>query len=109
MKIFFKFIFDRIRNFFVNPFWMSLASLLIVFLTLLLNGLVWYLYIKQYRNIIGYEPISFSSAVFLLNLFLAAIVYKRETLASYILLSTGLTVQIIFIVFLRFLAMSQAF
>lgn len=109
MKSFFKFIFDRIRNFFVNPFWKSLPSILVLIFTLALNGLIWYLYLKQYRSIIGYEPIAFSSAVVLLNLFLAAIVYKREALASYILLSTGLTVQIIFVVFLRFLAMSQAF
>lgn len=109
MKTLLKFISDRIRNFFINPFWKSIASLSIVFISSILNGLIWFLYIKYYRSLIGYEPIAFSSTVVLLNLFLATVVYKRESLASYILLSTALTVQIIFIVFLRFLSVTQAF
>jgi len=77
--------------------------------TFLLNGLIWYLYLKFYKTLIGYEPIIFSSAVLILNLCLSAVVYKREAIASYILLSTAFTVQIIFIVFLKFLASTQAF
>lgn len=78
-------------------------------LTIALNGLIWYSYLKFYHDLIGFVPIAYSTAVFVLNVFLAVPVYKRESLASYILLTAGLFIQIIYLVFLRFFALSQAF
>ena len=74
-----------------------------------MNGLIWYLYLKNYKDLIGAVPIGYSSAVILLNIFLANITYKKEFLVSSILISMGLFVQIIYLIFLKFFAMSQAF
>lgn len=109
MKKFFQTIWLQIKYFFVNPFWVQKMVILLVTITLVLNGSIWYLYLKKYTGLIGFVPISYSSAVLLLNIFLAAIIYRKETLVSFVLLGTGLTIQIIYLIFLRFLAMSQVF
>lgn len=109
MKNFFKKIWAQVKYFVVNPFWGNKYSILIIILTLALNGLVWYFYIRKYSVIIGVVPISYSSAVVILNIFLAGVIYRKEIAASYILLGTGIFIQIIYLVFLKFFAMGQAF
>lgn len=79
-----------------------------IIITAILNGLIWFLYIKNYQDLIGITQISYALAVMILNIYLANIVYRRVALASMVLLSTGLIVQIIFLVFLKLFALSQS-
>jgi len=109
MKIFFKTIWAQVKYFIVNPFWVNKFNIILIILTAIANVFIWYLYLRKYGNLIGILPISYSSAVVVLNVFLAAIIYRKELAASYILLGTGIFIQVVYIVFLKFFAMSQAF
>ena len=104
-----KSIFKQIKYFIVNPLWISKVGLPLILVSLSLNGLIWYMYIKGYKDLIGLVPISYSLAALILNIFLANILYRKEILISIILLSSGLLIQIIYLIFLKFFAMSQAF
>lgn len=108
MKIF-KYVWQKIKEFILNPFWLNWASILLIVLTLALNGLIWYFWAKYYQDLIGIVPISYSSAVLFLNIFLGNLTYRKETLVTFILLGTGLIIQIVYLIFLRFFAMSQTF
>ncbi len=105
----FQSIWRQIKYFFVNPFWLSGAVLILMVFAILINAAIWYLYIKNYRDLIGIVQIGYSSAVLILNILLGNIVFRKEKLISIILLSAGLIIQILFIIFLRFFAMTQAF
>jgi hypothetical protein len=109
MKKLFKTIWAQIKYFIVNPFWVNKFSILLIGLNFVLNGLIWYLYLKNYQSMIGFVPIAYSSAVILLNIFLAAIIYRKEISASFILLGAGMMIQLIYLVFLKFFAMGQSF
>ncbi len=82
---------------------------LLVGVSLLTNSAIWFLYIKFYRELIGIIPISYALAVLILNIFLSNIIYRKQTLICFILLGGSALVQILFIIFLRLFAMSQAF
>lgn len=109
MKKILQYIIQQIKAFIINPFWLNGGAILLIILTLAVNALVWYLWIKKYQDLIGVVPISYSSAVIVLNIFLGNLTYRKETLVTFILLGTGLIIQIIYLIFLRFFAMSQAF
>lgn len=109
MKKLFATISNQIKHFFLNPFWFSKATLPLIILAVILNGLIWYLYLRHYKSLIGIVPIGYSSAVIVLNIFLANITFRKEVLASIVLLGIGLSVQLIYLIFLKFFAMSQAF
>ena len=109
MKKLFITILNQFKHFFLNPFWSSKATLPLMIISVILNGLIWYLYLKRYNALVGVVPIGYSSAVIILNIFLANITYRKEVLASIVLLGVGLSVQLIYLIFLRFFSMSQAF
>lgn len=109
MKKFFSKIWAQVKYFIVNPFWVNKINIILIILTIIANAFVWYLYLKKYHFLIGMVPISYSSAVLMLNVFLASIIYRKELAASYILLGIGMFIQVVYLVFLKFFAMGQAF
>lgn len=100
MKKFGNYILGQLKYFFVNPFWITFSVLVILAVSFIADGLIWYLYWGKYREIINIIPIGFSSSVLILNLFLANITFPKEKLISYILLSTGLMIQLFILFFL---------
>jgi hypothetical protein len=109
MKNFFKTIWPQIKYFIVNPFWINKFNIILITLTIVANFFIWYLYLKKYGNLIGIVPISYSTAVVMLNIFLSAIIYRKELAASFILLGTGIFIQVVYLVFLKFFSMGQSF
>jgi len=109
MKKFLNYFWQQIKFFLINPFWLSLWSIGLILIILLLNGWVWFLWIKKYQDLIGLMPISYAAAVGALNIFLANLAYRKESLVSFILLGAAILIQIIYLIFLKFFAMSQAF
>jgi len=99
MKKIIKFILPQLKYFFLNPFWTSWINIVILVISLALNGLIWYLYLGKYHEIINLTPIGYSSGVLLLNLFLAAVIYPKQKMISFIFLGTSLLIEI-FILFL---------
>lgn len=90
----------QLKYFFINPFWRQISVVVILIISLLINGSVWFLYLTKMRIFGNITQIGFSSAVLILDLILAGISFPRQQLVSYILISAGLLVQIIFITFL---------
>ena len=90
-----------IKDFLINPFWQSWRVLIILFFSLAFNGLLWYIY----QTKIGENPIPFifSSGLIILNLTLANYLFNRERLASFFLITTSLFVQILMLIFIRYL------
>gem|GEM_PF-911383 len=109
MKKNLMYLWQKIKEFFINPYWANWTVILLIFLSVLLNGLLWYIWWKKYQDLVGVVPISYSSAVLILNVFLSNLSYRKEALVNFVLLGTGLLVQIIYLIFLRFFAMSQTF
>lgn len=102
MRAFLLFFRHKFRYFFINPFWFSKASWFILGFTLIGNAAIWFFYLKQYHFGIGLTPIVFSSAVIILNLFLAVIMRPKEIISSFVLLSTSLLIQVLILIFMRF-------
>ncbi len=97
------------KRFFVNPYWIDWRILIFMIPTFILNALVWYLWARYYQDLIGVVPIGYAAAVALLNIFLGGLSYRKEILVTFVLLGTGLLIQTIYIIFLKFFAMTQAF
>ena len=87
----------QIRYFFINEFWKNIPILAIVVLLLILNWTAWYLYMTKYREVVGITPVLYSSAVLLLNLFLAVITYRKQVVVSYVFLGSATLIQILFL------------
>lgn len=102
MKKILSYILAQLKYFFLNPFWTSWIILVIIVLGLGLNGYIWYFYLVRMQALTGLTPVGYASGVLLLNIFLADISYQRQVILSWILLSTAVLIQIIFIVFLKF-------
>jgi hypothetical protein len=104
-----EYLWSQFKYFLINPFWQAKVVWFLICPAVLINGFIWYLYIKFYKDLIGVVPISYSLAVVVLNVFLANIIYRKQTLVSLSLLSSGILIQIIFLIFLKLFAISQAF
>ncbi|MGA2667094.1 MAG: hypothetical protein ABSE91_03360 [Patescibacteria group bacterium] len=92
---------QALKNFFVNPFWRTWSVLVLFFLALVINGILWYIYatrIKQNPN-----PIIFASGVIVLNAILANYLWNREKMAGIFLLIIMLTIEIFILAFVRYL------
>lgn len=94
MKKIIKFILPQLKYFFLNPFWTSWIIIVILIISLVLNGLIWYLYLGKYHEVINLTPIGYSSGVLMLNLFLAAIIYPKQRMISFIFLGTNILIQL---------------
>jgi len=92
-----------IKSFFINSFWKSWKVLAIIFLSLAINGILWYIYLLKLRQ--NPIPFIFSSGLIGLNLILGNFLWNRQPLASYFLLFTGLLVQVLMAVFIRYMMM----
>jgi len=99
----------QIKYFIFNPFWTSWISLTVLAITVILNGFIWYEYIAKFHMMINLTPIGYTSAVLILNLFLANISYPKQNLLSFILLGTALLIQIFFIFFLKITFLAGAY
>lgn len=72
---------------------------MVIIISLLIDALVWYLYLTKYNQILHLTPIGYASGVLILNIFLAAVIYPKQQMISYILLGTSLLIQV-YILFL---------
>ena len=77
----------------------TLAGLLIT--SLLLNIILWIIWLTKIK--LNYEPTFFASGVILLNTLLSLYFYRFQILASYILMSEAILIQILTVVYLRYL------
>ena len=90
-----------LRGFIFNPFWKSAAVLVCLVLSLATGSVLWYIYTsKLHENPI---PFIFASVLIILNFVLANFLWNREKLASYFLIYTALFVQILMLLFIRYL------
>lgn len=104
MKKIFKIILGSLRGFFINPFWKARENIVILFLTLAISAILWYIYAVRIHLFLNY--FLFASGLILINTSLANLFYNRERILSLILLLTALFSQILIISFIRFLLIS---
>lgn len=90
-----------IRGFIFNSFWRSWTVLAIIFLSLVLNAILWYIFLTKIK--VNVLPFYFASGLIILNLLLANFLWEKEKLASYFLIAVGIFSQILMLVFIRFL------
>ena len=104
MKKVFRLILQVLRGFFINPFWKSLQVIIVIILSLAISGVLWYIYeTKIHQNSI---PFIFASGLVVLNLILGNYLWNREKLAALFLIYTGLFVQVLMLIFIRYLMMT---
>lgn len=114
-------IWDFIKfNFLISKFFRDKVILSFLISTFILNGIIWFLWIWRLKGI-GY-PIyapfsffnlgnqyqfwlipSFGLGILILNWLLGQISYNKVKLASYFLIGTAAFIQILILIFLRFL------
>lgn len=109
MKKILSYILKQLRYFFINPFWVKWQVLVILVISVLTNGLIWYLYLSSYKSYVNLTPIIYSLGVLILNLFIANLVYPKKEIVAYILISLGLIIQFIILIYLKIALMSGAF
>lgn len=90
-----------IKDFIFNSFWKSFFVLVIIFLSLVLNVILWYFFETKIKE--NAVPFIFASGLIVLNLIIGNFLWEREKLASYFLISVGFFTQILMLIFLRFL------
>jgi len=104
MKKLISIIKEILRGFLKNPFWKSLQIDIVLGLSIALNGLLWYIYeTKIHQNPV---PFIFASGLIFLNLILANYLWNREKLSSLFLLYTGFFIQILMLIFIRYLTLT---
>ncbi len=92
-----------IKDFIFNSFWKSWSVIIIIVLSLTLNGFLWYIFLSKIK--VNFVPFIFASGLIFLNLLLGNFLWEREKIASYFLISVGLFVQVLMLVLIRFLMM----
>lgn len=103
MKKILSIIWAVLKDFIFNSYWKSWAVLIIVFLSLVINAILWYIFeIRIKQNSL---PFFFASGLIILNLILGNYLWEREKLASFFLLLVGLFTQILMLIFIRYLMM----
>lgn len=85
------------------------ATLILIGAAVVTDSALIYLYMIKYRQAVPLMPIIYSLAVFLLNLVLANISYRKEPMISYIFLGGGLLVQLLFLSYLQFTNLASGF
>lgn len=101
MKKILAMILGNLKGFLFNVFWLNPSVIIIIFFSLAINGILWYIFqIKVRFNPI---PFIFASGLIFLNLILANFLWEKEKIASFILLGTGLFTQILMLLFIRYL------
>lgn len=100
MKIF-SYILGILKGFVINPFWKSLYVLIIIGLSLVINGLLWYIYLTKIKA--NPLPFFFATGLVILNLILGNFLWNRDKLSSYLLIYSGLFIQILMVIFIRYL------
>ena len=101
MKNILSIIKGMLRGFIINPFWKSPQVLISLVLALATDGVLWYIYTsKLHANPI---PFIYASVLIILNFVLANFLWNREKLASFFLIYTALLVQILMLLFIRYL------
>ena len=109
MSHFLSFIKKQLKYFFINPFWKDRIIWVILAITIILNVVIWYKYIKYEKTIIDLLPIVYSTAIFILNLFLSIISYPKKDLIAYVLMGAGLLIQIFFLYYLAIIKLAGVF
>lgn len=101
MKKILSYIVKQLKYFFVNSFWLTWPVIVIIAISILIDAIVWYEYVNKYRDFVNITPIAYSSAVLILNIMLANILFPKEKVMSYILLGSGFLIQIFILFFLK--------
>lgn len=103
MKKILKALLNIFKDLIFNSFWRTRAVLLIVVLSLILNAILWYYFKVRIKE--NSLPFIFATGLIFLNLLLGNFLWEKEKLASYFLILVGFFIQILMLVFLRFLIM----
>ena len=101
MKKILSILIEILRGFFINPFWKSLPVIVVLVASLAINGLLWYIYQTKIRA--NPIPFIFASGLIILNLILGNFLWNREKLASIFLIYTAFLIQILMLIFIRYL------
>lgn len=104
MKKIFHIIIAILRGFIVSPFWKHLQVIIVLVLSLVANGILWYIY--QTRIRVNPVPFFFATGLVILNLILGNFLWNREKLASSLLIYTGLFIQILMLIFIKYLTIA---
>jgi len=101
MKKIFSIILEILRGFLLNHFWKSYQIIIAIILSLAINGFLWYIYALRIKA--NPVPFFFATVIVILNLILGNYLYPRERLSSYFLVYTSLFIQILMLIYLRYL------
>ncbi len=104
MKKIINIIKEILRGFFLNPFWKSPQIIAVLFFSLAINGILWYIY--QTKIKVNTIPFFFATGLVILNIILGNFLWNREKLASLFLIYTGLFIQILMLIFIRYLTIT---
>lgn len=88
-----------LKEFFVNPFWRKWPIVIGLGLSILINAILWYIYIIKIKH--NPIPFEYASGLIIINLVLANYLYLKERLASIFLIYTALFIQILMFLFIR--------
>ncbi len=108
-----------LKSFISHPLWRNWTALIILILTLILNIIMWFILKKGIKPTEELIPVSYTIfginkmgrwyevfilpaiglIIFLLNLILSFIIYKKERFGSYLLLGSALISQIFILIY----------
>jgi len=104
MKKILSILIETLRGFVINPFWKSWQVIIVLVCSLAINGILWYIY--QTKIKVNPIPFVFATGLIILNLILGNFLWNREKLASIFLIYTGLFIQILMLIFIRYLTIT---
>lgn len=90
-----------LKDFFINPFWRNWGVLAFVFLSVLGNLFLWYIYISKIKA--NPNPFILLSGLAVLNICLGNYLFNKEKLAAFFLLVITLTMEIFMLAFAKYL------
>ncbi len=105
----FSFILGQLKYFFINPFWKKWVILAVLGLSIIINVVIWYSYLRYEKEFINFTPIGYSTGVLLLNLLLAVSIYPKNDLVAYILIGVGFLIQIFIFYYLKIAYLAGVF
>jgi len=103
VKKFLNSLLNILKDFIFNSFWKSWPLLVMLFFSLAINAILWYIFQTRIKE--NAIPFFFASGLILLNLILGNYLWEREKLLSFFLVGIGLFTQILMLVFIRYLMM----
>ncbi|PIP21880.1 MAG: hypothetical protein COX39_00475 [Candidatus Nealsonbacteria bacterium CG23_combo_of_CG06-09_8_20_14_all_40_13] len=96
----------KIFEFIRNPFWQDKAMLFILGASGVCLAVYWLLWAIKIKY--NFTPFVLASAFFVLNIIVALWAFQKNKLISFLLLGTALLIQILTLVYLRYLFIYQS-